>query len=184
MLGPCHMKGEVLVAEPEPIVAAEPFHVLDEIPAFLRASPTPLLIAEVSERVKNGVDVGANPQAQMFEIITDVDDDRRRPGLGNPLQSQGKFRSAPRRRTARRSFFFSWVMTPAATGPVIGTGPGLQGGSARLRQRMGAPFKSPQDYHGTSLRGLSHQERRTGGNFVGNGDLGNAERPPKTDPAY
>src|SRR5467141_598623 len=112
MLGPCHMKGEVLVAEPEPIVAAEPFHVLDEIPAFLRASPTPLQIAEVSERVKNGVDVGANPQAQMFEIITDVDDDRRRPGLGNPLQSQGKFRSAHAAAQRDDLFFFSWVMTP------------------------------------------------------------------------
>ena len=80
MLGPGHMKGEVLVAEQEPTVSTETFHVLNEIPAFLRASPSPLGIAEVSERIKNSVDVRANPQTQMFEIVTDVDDDRRRPG--------------------------------------------------------------------------------------------------------
>jgi len=48
--GLCHMKGEVLVAEQEPVVSAEPLDILDEIPAFAGASPSALGIAEVSER--------------------------------------------------------------------------------------------------------------------------------------
>src|SRR5713101_1866051 len=94
MLSPCHMKGEVLVAEQEPVVSAEQLYSLDEIPAFRGASPSALGIAEVSERIENGVDIRADPQAQMFEVVADVDDDRRGPGRGNPLQSQRKFRTS------------------------------------------------------------------------------------------
>jgi len=47
----------------------EPLDILDEIPAFAGASPSALGIAEVSERIENGVDIRADPQTQVFEVV-------------------------------------------------------------------------------------------------------------------
>jgi hypothetical protein len=49
---------------------------------------------------------------QVDDLPPAVDDDRRRPGLGDPLQSQGKFRSAHAAAERDDLFLFSRVMTP------------------------------------------------------------------------
>ena len=67
---------EVAVAEQKPTVAAELPHGLEQSEALRFAPPAPLLGRKPGERVGNSVEVRADPEPPVVEVIACVDDDR------------------------------------------------------------------------------------------------------------
>ena len=70
------MERDVTVAQQEPSVATELPHGLKQREALRFASPAPLLGCKPSKRVGHGVEVGADSEPPMVEVIACVDHDR------------------------------------------------------------------------------------------------------------
>ena len=66
------MDGEVLVAEEEPGLAAERAERLHEGAALPCPAPTGLLVREPREGIGKRVEIGADLQAEMLEIVAGV----------------------------------------------------------------------------------------------------------------
>ena len=73
--GAQHVRGQIAVAELEPVRRAEPAQRIHEIPGFAGEAPASLRIVQVGDGVENGIDVGRDMQAEMHEIVGRVDDD-------------------------------------------------------------------------------------------------------------
>ena len=67
------MHGEVAIAEVKPGFAAETFEGIHENRRVSGAAPAGLRIGEARQGVDQRVDIGANSQAEMFEIVADVE---------------------------------------------------------------------------------------------------------------
>ena len=85
------MEGEVLVAEAEPVLAAEAFHFGEDGPGFAGAAPAGVGVVDAGEAVEDGVDVGADGEAPVFEVVAGVDDDGERGGGQCCLQAGREF---------------------------------------------------------------------------------------------
>src|SRR5207302_198856 len=68
------MQREIRVAEPEPRLAADRLERSHEVPGFVAPAPALFRVSESGKRVERSVDVGRNVKAQMFEIVTGVDE--------------------------------------------------------------------------------------------------------------
>src|ERR1700733_16278872 len=79
-----HMNRKIVIAQSEPVLAAERRERLHERPRFVLSAPTELRIVEASQRVHQGVGVGRDMKPEMFEIIADIGDDDEIVGLHDP----------------------------------------------------------------------------------------------------
>ncbi len=85
------VKGEVLVAEAEPVLAAEAFHFGEHVPSFAGAAPAGVGVVDGGQAVEDGVDVGADCEAPVLEVIAGVDDDGQSAGGQRCLQAGREF---------------------------------------------------------------------------------------------
>ena len=67
------MGGEVAVSEPEPGGTAQCLQRLHGVPGFVPDTPAGLRIGQTGQRIHHGIKVGADAQAQMGEVIADID---------------------------------------------------------------------------------------------------------------
>src|ERR1700743_2862594 len=74
------MGGEVAIAELKPGFAADLRQCFHEGPCFAFSPPAAFYIVEAAERVEQGIDVGRNMEAEMFEIVAGVGDDMQTSG--------------------------------------------------------------------------------------------------------
>ena len=75
------MEGEVAVAEEEPGLAAERRQRRHEGAALPRPPPAGLLVREPGEGVGERVEIGADFQAEMLEVVAGVGHDREAAGV-------------------------------------------------------------------------------------------------------
>jgi len=66
---------EVAVAQRKPGGPAEECSFAQRVLGFVRASPASLEVGETGERVADRVEIGADSQAKMLEVISGVHDD-------------------------------------------------------------------------------------------------------------
>ena len=85
------MEGEVLVAESEPIFAAEALGLGEHVPGFVGAAPAGLGVVDGGQAVEDGVDVGADGEAPVLEVVAGVDDDGQVAGGQRCLQAGREF---------------------------------------------------------------------------------------------
>ena len=72
---PQQVQGDVFVAQAEPGVVAQPFAFVQHVERLVRPAPALLRMIDLGQVVEHGVDVGADEQAQVLEIVAGVDDD-------------------------------------------------------------------------------------------------------------
>jgi hypothetical protein len=92
--GTFNMQGKVAIAEPEPGLRSKRFEHPHERPGLVPAPPTQLDIVEPAQGVENGVNIGANAQAQVVEVITGIDDDGQSVLRQYSIQSKRELRAA------------------------------------------------------------------------------------------
>ena len=85
---------EVLVAEPEPGRAAEARDLVEEDTGIVFATPTLRLLDDAAERVHDRVEVRADAQAEMVEIVAGVDEDREVAGRQYAIEPERELRAA------------------------------------------------------------------------------------------
>jgi len=73
--GALDMRGKVAVTELEPGRAAERLERRHKGPGLVAPAPTELQIVDASEGIEEGIDIGRNGQAEMFEIVAGIGDD-------------------------------------------------------------------------------------------------------------
>ena len=73
-----HVGGEIPVAEPEPGLAAEVGERLQERPGLVRLAPAGDTIRDPGQRVHHRVEVRADTQSEMVEVVRGVADDGQR----------------------------------------------------------------------------------------------------------
>ena len=83
-----HMHGEIPVTEEEPVRSPKFTHRGHETVALVLPSPALRQVGAVRKGIDQRVDVGADAQAQMVEVVAGVGDDRQVPGRQHPGQSQ------------------------------------------------------------------------------------------------
>ena len=68
--------GQVPVAQPEPVLPAQPGEFVHHGPGLARHSPSGLAVVHAGQRVRDGVEIGADRKAVQDHVVTDVDDRR------------------------------------------------------------------------------------------------------------
>lgn len=86
------MEGQISIAQAKPHVSTELAQGFHEVPAFAGTSPTTLIIRKFAERIDDGVEIGANSQAEMFEIVAGIDY-HRQSAAQNPIKAVSQFRA-------------------------------------------------------------------------------------------
>ncbi len=89
-----HVQGEIPVAEAEPGRAAEFSERLHERPGLVATAPAEFEVGNSGERVERGVEVRADPEPQMIEVIATVDDDAQAVRGQHPVQAERQLRPA------------------------------------------------------------------------------------------
>ena len=69
-----HVQRQVPVPEPEPDLPAERLQGLQEVPALIAPPPAELGVGKTCQRVERGVEVRADQEAEVLEVIARVDD--------------------------------------------------------------------------------------------------------------
>ena len=85
------MEGQVLVAQPEPRLPAQALHLGQHVPGFAGAAPARLGVVDAGQPVEHGVDVRADGEAPVLEVVARVDDDGQRARGQGFLQAGREF---------------------------------------------------------------------------------------------
>ena len=153
--GSFHMQSDIAIAETEPGFAAQSFHGFHERPGFVVTAPAEFAIGQPGQRVRHGIDVGRDRQAEMLEIVAGVDDDEQFLGRHDARQTQREFGAADAAGEGddHRNRSSSGGRTSSAIG------------ASGAVQRQAA-----HDDDGLALGGLALQQGRGGGDLVGETD--------------
>ena len=93
-LAPIEVQGDVAIAQLEPGIDLELTPLRLHPPGFVRPAPSLLRVGDAGERIQHGVQVRADRQSPMLEIVAGIDDDGKRTGCENLLQSVRQLRAA------------------------------------------------------------------------------------------
>lgn len=63
---------KILVAQFEPVGATQALKTLQKMPAFALDTPTLLLVTDTGQGVHDSIKVGADPQAEVREIVSRI----------------------------------------------------------------------------------------------------------------
>ena len=74
--GPEEVRGQVAVAQAEPVLAAQPRQLVHDRPALAGHAPSGVAVVHARQRVGDGVEVGADVQAVQHRVVAHVDDGR------------------------------------------------------------------------------------------------------------
>ena len=75
-IGAPDVRGEIAVAEPEPLDLAQRLEPIHHGPALAAEAPSPDLVVQAGQRVRDGVVVRPDRQAVQLQVVAGVDDDR------------------------------------------------------------------------------------------------------------
>src|SRR5690606_12949232 len=76
------MDGQVAVAQCKPVCAADLLQCLHAVPGFVGSAPASLLVILARQPVQDGIKIGADGQAEMFEVVAGVDRKHQLPWVG------------------------------------------------------------------------------------------------------
>ncbi len=93
-LGALDVHREIEIPEVEPGFSAELLHRPHELPRLAAASPAGFCVGFAGQRVNERVDVGRDVQAEVFEVVAGVDDERDLVAGEQLCQSQRELRAA------------------------------------------------------------------------------------------
>src|SRR5687768_12983097 len=85
---------QVLIAQPKPGRSAKSCCILDYIPRFVNSAPACVRVCHACQCITDCIQIGANIQAIMLEVVTGIDNDREVLRRENVRESMGEFRTA------------------------------------------------------------------------------------------
>src|SRR3984885_4811761 len=88
------MQGEIAIAEPKPVLAAERADRVHERPRLVTPAPAGGGIVETSENIGQRVDIGRDAEAKMLEIVAGVGDHEQFVGRQDEAQTERQFGAA------------------------------------------------------------------------------------------
>jgi len=93
-VGARQVGGQVKVAEAEPGGPAQLLDLFDGTPRFAITAPAGVGVGDAGQRVGDGVNVGANCEAEVLEVVAGVDDDGEVAGRKDLRQTVGQLGAA------------------------------------------------------------------------------------------
>src|SRR5215831_11556961 len=85
------MQGEIAIAEPKPVLAAERADAVHERPRLVTPAPPGGRIVDARESVGQCVDIGRDTQSKMLEIVAGVGDYEQFVGRQDEAQAERQF---------------------------------------------------------------------------------------------
>src|SRR6516164_4089833 len=88
------MQGEIAIAEPKPVLAAEPADTVHERPRLVAPAPPRGGIVDARESVGQRIDIGRDAQSKMLEIVAGVGDHKQFVGRQDAAETKRQFGAA------------------------------------------------------------------------------------------
>ena len=70
------MSGDIIIAKVKPVRSSQFYDLIVDCPGFIRSAPSGIGICQAAQCVTHGIQVWANAETHMIEIITHIDNNR------------------------------------------------------------------------------------------------------------